>query len=453
MLLTSNHCMYCHNDTRNHYFLRIPYHERNINLMKKSPYLNYRDFLVPFSREHLRKGSRMIASNFSEEELAGKSEVYQHAVDQLHEHYGFDFVALGLTTFVGAPLKWVYGAGASSERYRRIVLSPGHGIGGITIKSGKPMMFLDIDNQIDPREYSSYPIVFAEDLRSFCALPLTKDQKVVAVILCAYRSSRPENEEVFRQFIEELHDTFLGLSIIADDFLYTDAGIEQIAATREKSITPSPSALAQTIKAQEDERRRISRELHDGIAQELLTVSFLIRECQVQNNSTEAQTLAEASAKIDAILDELHNLSVELRPSSLDHLGLLPALRSQAVLYEKTYGIQSIFSDRLIHKRFNHALETQIYRICQEAILNSCKYSGVDLVMVDLFEADDWICITITDEGSGFNTENPEIKGSGCGLSGMKERAEMIGATLTIESDEAGTQVKLLVPVVYEEEV
>ena len=97
----------------------------------------------------------MGASNFSEAELAGESERYAHAVKELKQVYGFDFVSIGLTAFIGAPLKWIYSAGATGERYRRIVLAPGHGIGGIVIKAGKPMMFVDIDAQIDPRDYSS----------------------------------------------------------------------------------------------------------------------------------------------------------------------------------------------------------------------------------------------------------------------------------------------------------
>ena len=78
-------------------------------------------------------------------------------MNDIKDRYGFDFVSIGLTAFIGAPLKWIYSAGATGERHRRIVLAPGHGIGGITIKAGKPMMFTNIDEEIDPREYSSYP--------------------------------------------------------------------------------------------------------------------------------------------------------------------------------------------------------------------------------------------------------------------------------------------------------
>ncbi len=105
-----------------------------------------------------REGRRDVGASISpKRSLAGESERYAHAVKELKQVYGFDFVSIGLTAFIGAPLKWIYSAGATGERYRRIVLAPGHGIGGIVIKAGKPMMFVDIDAQIDPRADLSYP--------------------------------------------------------------------------------------------------------------------------------------------------------------------------------------------------------------------------------------------------------------------------------------------------------
>lgn len=161
----------------------------------------------------------MGASNFSERELAGACEKYARAVNDIKDRYGFDFVSIGLTAFIGAPLKWIYSAGATGERHRRIVLAPGHGIGGITIKAGKPMMFTNIDEEIDPREYSSYPIVFAEDLHSFCALPLTRDGRVVAVLLCAFRTVSDRHEAAYRQVIDDLDGTLCDLDVVSDDFM------------------------------------------------------------------------------------------------------------------------------------------------------------------------------------------------------------------------------------------
>ncbi|MCL1890805.1 MAG: GAF domain-containing sensor histidine kinase [Coriobacteriia bacterium] len=402
----------------------------------------------------------MGASNFTEETLAGKKSDYQQVVEDIKESYDFDFVALGLTAFLGAPLKWIYGAGAADERYKRIVLPPGRGIGGIVIKSGKPMMFLDIDRQIDPREYSSYPIVFAEDLRSFCALPLTINGRVVASLLCAFRSVQATHKEVFYRLIDDLDGKICDLDVISEDFMYVAEEFAGYSKTKgvgseidgSEDDYLSPSSLSSIISAQEDERRRISRELHDCIAQELVSTTFLLKRLQAKGlTEAEVRLVLEAQGKINAILDEIHNLSVELRPSALDDLGLIPALKSQALVFEKTYGMHIHFRGKLTRKRFDHTLETQIYRICQEAILNAGKYSGSDTVTVSFEESDDWLHATVVDAGRGFDASRPSVKGGGCGLVGIQERANLIGASLKIDSSSEGTTVTLVAPMGFKE--
>ena len=391
-------------------------------------------------------GDAVGASNFSECELAGESDRYTQEVRSIKDRYGFDFVSIGLTAFIGAPLKWVYSAGATGERHRRIVLAPGHGIGGITIKAGKPMMFTDIDEEIDPCEYSSYPIVFAEDLHSFCALPLTRGGRVVAVLLCAFRTVSDRHEVVYRSVIEDLNGTLCDLSVVSDDFM----NFESIAAEKRADTQKNPifvrSELSRVIAAQEDERKRISRELHDGIAQELLMLSFVFKRLVTHVDVEGAELLTEANNDLDRVLDELHNISVELRPSALDHLGFVAALRSQAAVFERTYGTEIVFEGGLSRDRFDQALETQAYRICQEAILNACKYSGSERVVVTLEDSVGWLHVNVADHGCGFDVEHPEIKGSGCGLAGMQERASVIGAKLTMESNEHGTRMTLVAP-------
>ena len=390
----------------------------------------------------------MVASNFTESELAGERGEYDEAVHRIKVEYGFDFVSMGLTAFVGAPLKWVYSAGATGERYRRIVLAPGHGIGGIVIKSGKPMMFVDIDEQIDPREYSSYPIVFAEDLHSFCAFPLKKNGYVVAALLCAFRSVNSLHKKVYERLSHDLGGSLCGFEVVSSDFLDFEAIAAQRRNEQIASTALGESDISRIITAQEDERRRISREIHDSVTQDILGVSFLLSRLDpyVEDEPAARVVLEEAKGNIDRIMDDLHNLSVELRPSALDHLGIVAALRARASLFEKTYGAIIVIEDELSARRFDKVLETQIYRICQEAILNACKYSESDIVTV-LFEDDDhWLVACVEDCGRGFNVARPEARGSGCGLSGMRERAHLIGATLDIVSDGEGTKVVLKVP-------
>ncbi len=410
----------------------------------------------------------MSGSNFSKKALNGEVRELQDAVDDLYRRFGFDFVSMGLTAFVGAPLRWIYSAGETSSRHRRIALAPGHGIGGIVLKAGKPMLFTDIDAELDPREYSSYPIVFAEDLRSFCALPLMKGDHAIAVLLCAFRTVADGQDRTFSQLIDHLGGTFCGLRVVTDGFMrlegdgFADDAAEASGGSGGRSDGGAGAAGAGTagagashlsrseisliIAAQEEERRRISRELHDGVAQELLTATLSLQLLAGHTDEDGTAALDEARGIINGVLDELHNISVQLRPSALDHLGFVPALRSQALVLEKTYGSAIAFEGDLSLGRFTHALETQIYRICQEAMTNACKYSGSDVVRVRIEEAGEWLHVEVSDDGCGFDVDKPTIKGSGCGLLGMQERAALIGAALSIESGAGGTRVSLSAP-------
>ena len=388
----------------------------------------------------------MAWQTFDDAALRGESAEYAQAVDRLRAGYGFDFVAMGLTAFRGAPLKWVYSAGATSERFKRISLAPGHGIGGIVLKAGKPMLLADLDEEMDPREYSSYPIVFAEDLRSFCAVPLVRADAVVGVLLLAFRTSFEGCRAVYERCLDELGGGFCDLSCERDGYL----DFAQLAATRleaEHEFFLGHSDFTNIIGAQEEERRRISRELHDGLAQELLTVSMQVGAAQsAVRDPAVADMLEGAREGISSILDEIHNITVNLRPSTLDHFGLLSALRSQAAVFQKTYGTLIAISGTYAGERFDPALETQVYRITQEAVLNACKYSGSDRVFVEIDAAGGWMSVTVSDAGEGFDVERPVVRGTGCGLAGMRERANIIGATLEVVSGDGGTTVSLVAP-------
>lgn len=390
-------------------------------------------------------------AGFDERVIKGEDARYQEEVERLARVYGFDFVAIGLAPFLGAPLKWVYFSGATSARVTRIVLSPGHGIGGIVLKSGQPMMLTDIDNDLDPREYSSYPIVFAEDLRSFCALPLLREGHTAGVLLLAHRKAGSSFEADYRRCVKDIEGPFLDCVVKQQAFI----DFEGIYASglSEEAHPLRQAELSRLVVAQENERKRLSRELHDGIAQELLTVALRLRMAQERIDDKDARTLLdEALAGIDLIQSEVHNLSVELRPSTLDNFGLVSALRSQAVVLERAYGAHVSFEVPLEIGRFDPDVETQVYRICQEAMLNACKYSGADQVFVSISKSADWLNVTIADQGVGFNVEAPTIRGSGCGLSGMRERAKSIGGVLNVESSNQGTSVVLVAPMRVKEE-
>ncbi|MGG6310712.1 ATP-binding protein [Paenibacillus macerans] len=202
------------------------------------------------------------------------------------------------------------------------------------------------------------------------------------------------------------------------------------------------------IKAQEDERKRISRELHDSVAQELISSLVDLRVLKYLNVQDEAlQKIQQTEASLTRLLEQIRNLSVELRPASLDDLGLDAAFRSHFKWIEKNYGVLVHFNAELEGRRFNSEIETVVYRVCQESVLNALKYADVDEIEVRLFATKQTLELTVTDHGNGFNVYSRDPKGTGLGLYGMKERTELVNGELAVTSEPGkGTKVCLLIP-------
>ncbi|MFS0576032.1 sensor histidine kinase [Sporosarcina sp. 179-K 3D1 HS] len=202
------------------------------------------------------------------------------------------------------------------------------------------------------------------------------------------------------------------------------------------------------IKAQEDERKRISRELHDSVAQEMLSSLVDIRLLKYMNIEGEAlEKVKQTEVELMRLLDDIRHLSVELRPATLDDLGLEAAFRTHFKWIEKNYGLVVHFTAELDSKRYEGEIETVVYRVCQEAILNALKYAETDDVTIRLFENDNILILHVIDEGIGFHVDHPDAKGTGLGLYGMKERAELVNGQLTILSEPGkGTVVQLEIP-------
>jgi len=208
------------------------------------------------------------------------------------------------------------------------------------------------------------------------------------------------------------------------------------------------------IEAQENERKRISRELHDSFAQELLSLLVEIRLMKyVTKDQKVISHMRQAEDKLADLLEDIQHLSVELRPSALDNLGLEAAFRSHFKMIEKNYGLIVNFVSNIKEKRYSGTIETNIYRICQEAVLNALKYARVDEIYVHLIEKNDTLYLTVEDHGIGFVVEGKDPQGSGLGLYGMKERAELLHGLFSLHSMlNKGTIVKVEVPLLKEKE-
>jgi len=203
------------------------------------------------------------------------------------------------------------------------------------------------------------------------------------------------------------------------------------------------------ISAQEEERKRISRELHDGIGQAMYSILVGLKVInQLHLDEDVMKHLLTVQQMTAKALEEVKNLAVELRPSALDDLGLVPAVRSYLKRYEQIFGIETILEVEGQKRRYVSSIETALYRICQEALINAAKYADTDKILVQIRNREQSVTLRIEDYGCGFSTEEATVKGTGLGLYGIRERAHLLGGNVAIRSViKEGTTIQIEIPV------
>jgi PAS domain S-box-containing protein len=194
------------------------------------------------------------------------------------------------------------------------------------------------------------------------------------------------------------------------------------------------------IDVQEEERKRLSRNLHDGIGQNLyshlITINRLLSEL-------DHPLLHQMQREATQLIEEIRDISWELRPSVLDDLGLVPAIRSFLSRFSENYHID-VFFECMLKRRLDISIELTIYRIIQEALTNIRKYAEVSEAAVTVRDFDQSVRVMIEDKGRGFETGSQT---RGVGLFSMDERARAVGGELTINSSPGkGTRVILEIP-------
>lgn len=203
------------------------------------------------------------------------------------------------------------------------------------------------------------------------------------------------------------------------------------------------------ISAQEEERKRVARELHDETAQSLTSLLVRLRIAERASSVEEMRAaIAEVRELAGRTLDEVRNLAVELRPSALDDLGLVPALRWYTKQYAERHGIEVDFEARSLGERLAGLVELVFYRVIQEALTNVAKHAGARHVSILLERSGDTVRATIRDDGQGFDVAATlRSRERGLGLFGMHERLTLVGGDLRIESETGrGTRVVAEVP-------
>jgi len=210
--------------------------------------------------------------------------------------------------------------------------------------------------------------------------------------------------------------------------------------------------LHKVITAQEDERKRIARELHDGTGQALTSLLIGLRAMEKSTSLDQVQALATDLKLVVALaLDEVHGLALELRPSVLDDLGLIPALSRYLQSCPTRLGFHVDFVTAGIDdQRLPPEVETTLYRITQESLTNVARHAGASQVSVLLQRRKGTVILVIEDDGEGFDVAQVMAsleKQDRLGLYGVQERALLAGGRMTIESNpKTGTTITVEIP-------
>ncbi len=208
------------------------------------------------------------------------------------------------------------------------------------------------------------------------------------------------------------------------------------------------------ILAQEEERKRISREIHDGPAQLManlaLRTEIVERMLGKQEYGRVQEEVADLKKQVRFSLEEIRKVIFNLRPMALDDLGLIPTLRKYTRDYEDKNRIRTVFETRGKEYRLSSAMEAAVFRLIQEALTNAAKHGDPTHVVVEIAYQTQLVKISIRDNGRGFNTEILEQKANQhthFGLIGMRERVELLEGRMEIESAEnQGTKIVIHIP-------
>jgi signal transduction histidine kinase/DNA-binding response OmpR family regulator len=281
-----------------------------------------------------------------------------------------------------------------------------------------------------------------EGIKSMSVIPLFSKEKLLGIIFVF--SKQPEK---FKPDDISLLSLLAGQAGIAVENAYL------YETTRKKSHLVE-KLLSKLIQAQEEERKRIAAEIHDTIAQSLVGIHTCIQTCQSLLKKAPEQLEAQLKSLKDIVGDnvkEVRQIIFNLRPSSLDDLGLVPSLENYIKRFEREHGfeVEIIVTNR--SRRLHSTVETAVFRIIQEALTNIRKHSQGKKVLVRLSFEPKCVHLLVADDGKGFcwgEVTEKFLRGDSHGIQGMKERVSMLGGTFKVTTEDGkGCIVSATVPV------
>ena len=345
--------------------------------------------------------------------------VMRHVAGAARELCGSDLAHILLRDPETDTMSAQYGVGNTNTFSPLIVR--GRGAGGIAWSTGRP--FRSENRATDPRVSSHYPEAVARaGVITTLVVPIWISGQVEGLLYVENRTAR-----VFTDRDEAI------LIRLADH-----AAVAIQNATLYHRLQGLSGRL---MEVQEAERRHLARELHDEIGQ-LLTGLRLTLDLPEPPSPALTERLEQARGLVEELLDRVRALSLDLRPSILDDLGLLPALLGHVERYTSQTKVQVRLEHHGLDRRFDPETETAAYRIVQEALTNVARHSGVDEVTVRLWATHDVLGVQVEDHGKGFDPDTVLGNGGSGGLAGLQERAVLLNGHLTVET-RPGTGVRL----------
>lgn len=369
--------------------------------------------------------------------LAGKplEEAVSQVLGQIADLTGFEILAVERFRPEQDALEmWLYHyPGSETERHEWVVPCD-QTLSGRVAKSGEVVEELNIE----PDSTQIHPALRGLNIRKIVGFPIRHHERIIGVLSVASSgAARPRSQIV--KFLGAIADQ---LALVTS---WTDAQVELNRSRRELR-----SLSAQLIRALEDERARIARELHDSLGQILtsITIDF---DRHVAHLAPETVREAELLPRLRAHLGEAHatvrQLTASLRPGILDDLGLVAALESCVEEFEQRTGIACCFENPIDPLALDLDSSVALYRVAQEALTNAARHAHPQHIQVGLApDAEKQIVLCVRDDGCGFDLS--QLDWQTCfGLLGMRERLQLVGGQLRIVTQPgAGTAIHASVP-------
>ena len=201
------------------------------------------------------------------------------------------------------------------------------------------------------------------------------------------------------------------------------------------------------VKVQEEERRHLARELHDEVGQALTAAKINLQAAMKESDGAKSKRIDETAAILERLLGQVRQISLDLRPSMLDDLGLVPALRSLLDQQGRRASVAVHLSAKNMPENLDPEIQTTCFRIAQEAITNVVRHANATRIDVDLGCENGNLRMRVRDNGRGFDAESAQAQTVGLGLIGIKERAALVGGRAKIiSSPNKGTAIEILLP-------